>query len=353
MRLQAGIPTVPMKQDRHRAANGLLIRGLVTATYEIDSTEHPQAPIDGADRSNPVAVYCDVLVYPSVAGQRWYGLKNVLVTQDITGLHRGRIWKPRAASLDITGGELNIDQGTVPANTDGDHVLIGFMHDNLSQPIILRALPHPNMDVGREDLDIGQRMRLKSTDGDPDFFRHHGIHYGVTDAGNFIVDSTYANAGLLDTVGKEPDPPTSGTTGTQQHHLPQEASYEIVLYDMTKPTPEDPPVKTEVMRTQISKDQFNVSIEQGATLLMQNKDGDATATLGDGAVSVAIANTLATLWASMKSIFDAHVHQYIQPLHPSPTPGYTVTPSDDIGAPKEVPSWDANIESQKLTIPDN
>jgi len=342
MRSQAGIPTIPRPRGRHRAAGGLLLRGIVVTTYEVDSDNHPQAPVDGRNLSNPAAIYCDVLVYPSIAGQRWYGLKNVLVTQDIAGLHRGRIWRPRAANIDITGGELNLDNGTIPANTDADHVLVGFMHDNLSQPIILRALPHPNMDVGREDEAIGQRMRLKATDGDPDFFRHHGIHYGVTDAGNFLVDSTYANNGAIDAAGKEPDPPTSGTTGTQQHHLPSEASFEVVLYDMTKPTPEDPPAKTELMKTTISKDQLNISIEQGASLLIQDKDGDATATLGDGAAAVAIANHLATLWASMKSIFDAHVHSGVQ-TGPGSS-GVPVTPA---------PSWDANINSQKLTIPDN
>ena len=184
-RIQAGIPNRVLNADR--AVHGLLVRGVVVATYVSDDGGHPQeGKEDTIDR--PLAVYCDVLAYPSLPGQRLFALRHVLVAQDVDGMHRGRIWKPRAASLNVTGNPL--DQISNPAHLDGDHVLVGFLNNNFDQPVILRSLPHPLMDTGHEERELGKRLRLKSVDGDPDFFKHHGVYYGVDNEGNFVLDST-------------------------------------------------------------------------------------------------------------------------------------------------------------------
>lgn len=342
-RLQSGLPK-GFKGPGARNARGLLLRGVVIATYVTDADEHPQAE---DDKGIPLAIYCDVLIYPSIPYQRWFGLKNVLVTQDVAGVHRGKIWKPRAATIDLT--KNYVDSGATinnPAYLDGDHVLIGFLNDSLDQPVILRALPHPMIDLGREDKEpLGRRMKLKKVDGDPDFWRHHGIFGGVDNDGNYILDSRFANNGELDDEGKEPDPPTDGK-GTFEFRLPQDAKFNIVLYDMADP---DGPV--EVLHVTFQKDQgildikdpagkFNVKVEDGECLTIEGKDGDAKLTLGDGAVKATIADHMEALWGTQKGWIEGHTH-------PSGT-GPTGTP---IQAPAT--AWDPNINSQKLTFTDN
>ncbi len=335
-RLQAGIPKVRARPRRN--ANGMLLPGVVTATYVTDTVGHPYA---GAEAAAATAVYCDVLVYPSIGGQRWFGLEKVLVAQDGSGLHKGRIWKPRATTMNFAD-DLDAEMtDNNPAYLDGDHVLVGFMNDNMSQPVIIRSLPHPSLDLGREDATLGQRMKLVEADGDPDFFRHHGVHWGVADNGDFVVDTTFANDGDLDSNGYEAAPPTGGT-GAQTHDLPQDAKFEAVFWDMTDP---DSPV--EASRFTFQKDKLHVKIATGDSLVVSGKDGDATLVLGDGAVKVAIADHLATLWGQLKASADAHQHTYAAPLIPSGT--LVTAPTVP---PEVVPAWSTSIESTKAKIPD-
>lgn len=336
IRPQAGIPRTRVRSGRK--ANGLLLPGVVTATYVTDDDLHPRF---GNEDTPPTAVYCDVLVYPSIGGQRWSGLKNVLVSQECAGLHRGRIWKPRATTMDLVD-DLDAQSGSNPAFMDGDHVLVGFLNDQLSQPVIIRGLPHPSMDRGREDATLGRRMKLLKADGDPDFFRHHGVHWGVAANGDFVVDTTFGNDGDLDDDGYEAAPPTAGE-GAQTHKLPQDAKFEAVFYDMT-----DPDAPVEVSRFTFQKDKLHVKIATGDSMVVSGKDGDATLVLGDGAVKLAIADHMATLWRQLKSTLDPHIHNYIAPLIPG-----AATPTIPSVPPLSTPAWDTSIESTKATIPDN
>lgn len=339
IRLQSGISRKPI--DPKRRANGLLLHGLVVETHVTDADEHPQA--EAPQEAVPVAVYCDVLVMPSISGQRWFGLKNVLVTQEVAGLHRGRIWKPRAAKLDFVD-DLDIQNGTNPAYTDGDHVLIGFMNDNFSQPVILRALPHPTGDLGRENYDIGTRMKLLIADKDPDFFRHHGVHYGVNDAGDFILDTTFGNSGVLGSDAHEPAPSADGSSGNQVYNLPKDSKLTINLMDMSAPGSPDPKVIIEISDTGGLVDikdgagSWHMKIADGESITIEGKDGAAKLTLGDGAVKAAVADHLQTLWDSAKT-------EYLKHVHPSGT-GPTGIPDTPL------PDWDAKINSDKLIIPD-
>ena len=311
-RLQSGIPKRRVQVGR-QPANGLLLHGVVMATYVTDDDNHPQAE---DSFGVPTAVYCDVIAYGSLPGQRWQTLAKVLVSQNRGGLRRGDIWKPRATSVNILG-ELNEDTGSNIGYFDGDHVLIGFLNNNLDQPIILRGLPHPSRDTGNQDLISGKRMKLKLADGDPEFCKHHGVHWGVTDAGDFLVDSTFGNDGSISGDGKEPAAATDGSAGNQVYKVPKDSEYAVVFYDMT-----DPENPTEIDRMVISNDGSDSSLQ-----------------LGDGAVAVAIADHLETLYGNLKSTFDAHTH----PSGTGPT-GITAT---------ALSAWDSGINSNKMTIPDN
>jgi len=317
-RLQSGIPKRIRKHDGVHA-RGLLLRGVVMATYVTDDTGHPQAD---DEFGVPSAVYCDVLVYGSIPGQRWFTLGKVLVSQSRGGMHRGDIWKPRATTVNIVDA-LGVPEGTNPAYLDGDHVLIGFLNDTLDQPVIIRGLPHPTRDVYNHDSDIGKRMALKLVDGDPEFTKHHGCYWGVDDQGNFLVDTTFGNDGSITDTGKEPDPPTNGTQGNQEYRIPKDSSHELVVFDMS-----DPSAPSEVGR-----------------LIFQANGArdDVTLQLGTGAVKVAIADHLQSLYETaltgIKAAFDLHTH--VVPLGTSETPSTTM------------PSWDSAINSAKLTISDN
>ena len=304
-RLQAGL--VQHKQGfEANKARGLLLRGVVLTTYVSDDSGHPAAD---DTTTTPLGVYCDVLIYGSIPGQRWVALKEVLVSQPRGSMHSGNIWKPKATTMDLTG-VLTDEEGSNPAYLDGDHVLVGFMNDSLSEPIILGGLPHPSLDVGNEDYGAGTRMKLKVTDGNPDLWKHNGIFHGVTDAGMYVVDSTFANDGELAADGKEAAPPTDGK-GTQSFLLPKDATLNIITYDMSVPASPAEESKLEVSDTALK---FSL--------------GGAAANH-----SMAFGDLLQILYTALKGKFDAHTHAGSVPV---------------VGAPEQAPVWDANIESNAV-----
>lgn len=86
-----------------------------------------------------------------------------------------------------------------------------------------------------------------------------------------------------------------------------------------------------------------IQIDEGATLHLTGKDSSTVSVFGDGAVKVAIADHLETFYNSLKTkfdLFDAHVHA--TGTGPSGVPVPTISAS----------SWDASINSTKMTIPD-
>lgn len=327
-RLQSGIPKGIT--DGISNPNGLLLRGVVMATYVLDDPDHPYIK---NPKNTPVAVYCDVVVYPSIARQRWFFLKKVLVSQDQGGLHDDRIWKPKATKINIKQ-KLDRTVGSNIFDFDGDCVLIGFLNNTFDQPIILKGLPHPNRDIGNELFECGKRTRLKVVDGDPDFHKHHGSFYGVDDSGNFVIDTTYANDGTTDATGMEPLPDITGDKGNQTRKLPLNSKYKIVLYDMTIPVS-----PREITSLTLQKDNLVIKINEGDGITIENKDGEAKIVLGDGAVKAAIADHLEDFYTNnVKVQFETH-------KHPTGT-GPSGTP--DI----PFPTWDGTINSSKLTFPD-
>lgn len=333
-RIQAGIPSGPVQADR--SARGLLLRGVVLSTHVADSREHPRADWTGQD-GPPLHVYCDVLVLTDQPGQRWISLRGVLVAQPgPSGLHRGRTWRPRPSSLNLSGPAAELDQTVNPADLDGDHVLVGFLGDSFDQPVILASLPHPQVDLGHEQGALGQRVHLLEADGDPDLTRHHGVSWGVDGLGGWLVDSRRANVGEIDPARgfDEPVPPTDGKGG-QTYKLPKDAAFQVVLQDMTNP---DVPVSKLVLRLDSASALLQL---EGATLQAAGKDATATLKVGDGVKHVAIVEALRTLYNLLKTYLEnAKVNTGMGPS------------STVLAASGPAPAWASDIESTKVSLPD-
>lgn len=335
VRLQSGVPKnlLPTSGSSLRAG-GLLLRGVVTATYVVDDPKHPFKGV------NPrgAAVYCDVLCYSGSTATRWRFIPNVLVSQEMGAMHRGRVWKPRAATLDVSGVPINLDGNVKPGQLDGDHVLVGFLDDNVNMPIILRGLPHPIADTKNETKDPGNRINLQVADGDPDFWKHHGTYFGVDDNGDFLVDTASANNGVLLPDGSESPPPTTGA-GAQTHRLPQDAKYLVTLLDMANPTAPVPVLEFQIQKTDLA---MKVGVGAVNTLKVELADTMAKLTLGDGTKHVPIVETLQAFYTALKAkldAFDAHTH--------TDGMGGTGVPAPTIAADP----WDATINSSKVNIP--
>lgn len=196
---QSGTPAwLPGRGGAGLRAHGLLLSGVVVTTYvqTDDASPFPAGVMD-----DPVAVYCDVITYSSAEGLYSAFLRGVLVLGH--GMHHGHVWRPRAASQDVRTGTLNADTMD-PRDLDGDHVLISFLEDNLSKPIIVGLLPHPRTGLGNAALPAaGHRMRLKVADGNPELWKHQGTFHGVDNDGNYLLDTTRAHSGKYDVSGNE------------------------------------------------------------------------------------------------------------------------------------------------------
>jgi hypothetical protein len=341
-RIQDGTPVKQLAVNPNNA-NGLLLRAVVINTYVSDDPKHPSADVD----EDPVAVYCDVLAYPSISGQRFIPLPKVLVTQPFGGMHNGVIWKPRPSSIDTTGGDLDISSGSAPGTLDGDHVLVGFLHNNLAQPIIVRALPHPSLDTSNADYGLGKRAKLKVEDGHPILIKHQGGVFGLDTDGNHITDTRYSHNGEYDDVGIEPDPSTDGSKGNVYTKLPVDSEHTITLEDLADDLA-PAVVASQVIKRSGVTIRFDdtdakviINLEAGASLEVAKADAGATLTIGNGAVHAAIAEHVQALWDQFKLKYDAHVH---------------ATGTGPSGKPVgfEAPAWNAAVNnSDKLSFPDN
>lgn len=197
-RKQSGTPQVHGLGEHRLRARGLCVRGAILATYvQVDESPFP----DGVD-PGPVAVYCDVTTYGVSEGLHPTVLRRVPVFTD-SGMHDGRVWKPRAATLDIVEKDLDVVLSQ-PFDLDGDHVLVEFLEDDLAQPFIRQRIPHPRLGLGNDGLpEAGHRMKLAVADGQPDLYKHRGSFSGFDDSGNFVLNTTRAHSGGFDGDGNE------------------------------------------------------------------------------------------------------------------------------------------------------
>ena len=297
---------LPPRGGRHGGssltANGLHLRGVVVATYvQVDDEAVPFA--------NIVAVYCDVLVYSSMAGLRDAVLSRCLVSQPYGGMHTGHVWKPRAATQNLSGQPL--DPGTADASElDGDHVLLTFLDDSLMKPVIIRAVPHPRADAGNSGEASGHRQRLKLADGDPDIWKHRGTFHGVDKDGNYVIDTTRAHSGEYTGEGLE-NPAGDDAHGNVTVNVASNAELNV---RGLSPTGDN-----ETYRFRMSKDnglmsfandaaQVDIGIGGGLAAQIKGLDDTAELQIGDGAVHAAQVEKLETMYKALKTQLDNHVH---------------------------------------------
>lgn len=339
--LQSGLGGSPMPTGR---AQGRLLRGVVVATYVTDDPKNPG--ILGPDAA--YAVYCDVLAYSAGAGPTPTLVPKCLVSQARAGIQGGDIWHPRAATLDASGAPLSLSTSN-PLTLDGDHVLVGFMDDSLSSPVILRALPHPLTDVGQPDAEpaLGQRVKLRQVDGSPDLRKHLGVVAGVTGSADFEVSTLYANDGQLSARGVQPAPPTSGEMGNVRLSLHARAQRLTQLLQMDTPASPQEALREVLSATlwqlhfTMASAHLQVSDSGGNALDAVGSGADAHLQVGDGKAHVCIAEHLMALYADLKVAFDNHTHaSSLGPTGPAQGSGFIA------------PAWDSRIASSHVSIPD-
>lgn len=180
-----------------RQANGLLCRGVVLKVKTHDDPDRllPQGRTSPAVTAS--GFLCDVLVYSPV--DVCTVLREVPISMPSAGLNDHEVWKPRPAGVDISPATFRIsDPASVVAsraqNLDGDHVLVGFLDNDLQKPIIMGQIPHP-------------RNSRKESQGDPTQYKYRrlirGIDLGVTDGGSVVIDTTSASDGSISPTGDE------------------------------------------------------------------------------------------------------------------------------------------------------
>jgi hypothetical protein len=208
--MQSGIPKGDPKNNVLRA-HGLTLQGVVVAVYPYDADGPSQTGLTVTQNT----IYVDVLCY----GRHEGVIPRVLWTMERQGLHEGEIPLPRASSIGL--GETLDTLQTNPTNMDGDHVIVAFLEDNLQRPFVSRSMPHPSADVGNDPKLIGHRMRIKTADGDPRFWKHKGVFWGVTKDGDAVLDLTRAHTGTYEQDGAEPAPKVDGSSGNYKIRLPE------------------------------------------------------------------------------------------------------------------------------------
>lgn len=91
----------------------------------------------------------------------------------------------------------------------------------------------------------------------------------------------------------------------------------------------------------LKANELEVKLDTGASLKVVGKDGAAVTTLGDGAVSAAIAEHLETFYGSIKS----YIEGAIVPTGMGPS-------GNILAGSGPAPTWDGSIKSTKLKMPD-
>lgn len=420
--LQSSLPRAG--QGAHRA-EGLILTGVVVATYVQEDGPNPFVVKNGAEteggegsqmvlQEQPLAaVYCDVLIYSTAEAFNGMVLGPAMVAAGSAGMHEGRIWKPRAATIDTSGQPLQIP-GSDPRRMDGDHVLVQFIEDNLSKPIITGRIPHPLTGRGNQTVPrAGYRMRLKVQDGSPEYLKHRGTFFGVSDSGDFEIDTTNAHGGKYDEQGVEDraDDGAHGDVLIKVNHKQQlavqgldpeqtTAKFSMALKDGLVQLRLDEP-KTDLSMTpgeivvslkddgdgilKLNKDVFlaqlnsanrqvkleatKLTIKLGGTSLTLTLNGsNSILTVGgdpEAGVRVAIGPLLKDLYNSLKaelntlkSDFNNHKHKatdvsaVIAPSGGGACSGSLEMPATTPPSTATFPPWDPDIESYNLYVPD-
>lgn len=341
--LQSGIPKIPkgLVEPFHG-----LVRGVVVATYVTDATDHPLKKIG----ITPASVWCDVLAVGNFnGGSRFFFLPGCQVAQPLGGMHKGVVFKPRAATRLINGQPLSSVKPQDLNQVDGDWVLIQFADGKTNQPIITASLPHPSRDMGDpETYPIGKRQRMKLVDGDPMFFLQHGSFFGVDNDGGFVADTTLANSGQLGPTSAEV--PTGPANGNIALKMPQTATFSVALCQSAAAgmqvalTTLSLVKGSQVLNTGPQNPDFQIKCDAGNSLAVSGAQAGAALRLGDGAFHVALAEPMQAWWASVKAWLDSHTH-----ASTGPVPGFTgpVSPTPLT----QSPAYSDAITSGAVSVP--
>jgi len=189
--LQAGIPSrsIAMHKDVF-SASGWITRAVVIKTYYTEEDKRC-----GWTKGLQRNVLCDVRTY----GRYSRPLAKVPVLQRTQGLHDRDIYIPRDSRQNLEGGELvtggskSTSVPTAAENMDGDHVLIGFLDNDPSQPVILPfQFSHPK-----------SSFQPELADGRVREIRHQGTLLAWDKDGNFTIDATGVAEEILEAGGTE------------------------------------------------------------------------------------------------------------------------------------------------------
>ncbi len=227
---------------------------------------------------------------------------------------------------------INLYGGT--KENDGDQVLVHFINGSGDQPIITNILPHSQRgNIQAKNAKYDGKLELLSDGATGDT----GYEFGDGTAGKTAAD-----------LGLSPMDRTRHTAinGT---HLALDRNGDLFVNFKAHPNDDKNlpagDVKKKLVIQNEGVDFLRVEWDGSNVhfVIAENFASEILTQVGDGAVSVAIAETLEVLWGDLNTWLDAHVHPTgVGPSGP-PTPPLSAT-----NAP-----WDPDINSDKVTIPDN
>ncbi len=179
----------------------------------------------------------------------------------------------------------------------------------------------------------GQRYYGNSEGDEPtvihEFFT--GDHYGKKRG----LSTPFGHVIMLDDTA---DAPKITITWTSEKLKTEDTKISQIIFDT------DGTIKLSVLGknfVHLKENEVEIQLDEGAGLKLTNKDADATTILGDGGVKAAIADHLQSFYGNVKSYIEGAI---------VPT---AMGPSGTILAGSgPAPTWDSNINSNKLKFPD-
>jgi phage baseplate assembly protein gpV len=253
-------------------------------------------------------------------------------------------WTPRKAKINPLGVDPRNNQTNPSGFEPGSQVLVLCLNGNSQYGVIIGGVPHTN----------GAKQQEKGVSW---VRRFNGVTMQIDDDGQFILSfagATEANgerrgsadetaAGSTMTFAKDGGIKLETKDGQQSVHL-DHANNKIAVRANAELeiTGLDPDGSTPKFQLSMKDGELTVKLQDGASLAVVGKDGNAQLTVGDGAKHVAIVEALEGLYNQLKlklDLFDAHIH-------PSAM-GPTGPPAPMVMAP----AWDPTINSTKVSIP--
>jgi len=278
-----------------------VVRGVVMATYFADDTntdtQQALTTREFSDNGKITAVRCDVLTY----GKRFRTfMRDVPVAQKRHGLNDYTgLWIPKATSVDLSTGEPIREGGeegippSDPRDMDGDHVLVEFLEGDIQQPFIRDVLPHPRT-----------FFRQLAAAGPTRESRFRGVITKIDKDGNVFLDTTRSNSGALNLVPVNEKGAETPALDTSHGNVTLQMNHNAVL---TVNGVNDSGA-SEKFQLILKDGELHVRLSNGESLKINGNAGSAITLLGDAVVKAAREDLLNTLWGSLKTTFDAHVH---------------------------------------------